>query len=108
MTRCKGITKAGKRCKIDIDLSPDGYCKYHQWQSKGESAKKKYDTYMRSPEWKMKRAIVLSVLGETCKLCGRKGTSVHHNTYERLYHEDLLKDLTVLCRNCHRKFHRKR
>ena len=104
--RCKGITKAGKKCKIEIDLSPDGYCKYHQYQSTGEDHKKKYTEYMNSAEWKAKRAIVLGILGETCKLCGRPAKTVHHNTYERLYHEDLLKDLTVLCKACHKRFHR--
>ena len=104
--RCKGKTKAGKRCKIEIDLSPEGYCKYHQYQAKEGESREKYIKYINSPAWKLKRAIVLSILGETCKICGRKGNIIHHNTYERLYHEDLLKDLTVLCNSCHRKYHR--
>jgi len=108
MSRCKGKTKAGKRCKIEIDISPEGYCKYHHWQATDEDSKNKHMKYMKSDVWKVKRAIVLGVLGETCKLCGRYGNHIHHNTYDRLYHEDLLKDLTVLCSGCHRKYHKVR
>lgn len=108
MRRCRGITKAGKRCKINVNLSPEGFCKYHQFQIKSEDVRKKYERYMKSPEWKLKREIVLSVLGETCKLCGRPAKSIHHNNYDRLYEEDLLKDLTVLCNGCHKNFHKKR
>jgi len=108
--RCKGTTKEGKKCKITRNLSVDGYCKYHQYQLKAKgkkSGKNEYQKYMASPEWKLKRSIVLSVLGKTCKLCGGYGSTVHHNTYARLYNEDLLKDLTVLCKGCHSRFHRK-
>ncbi len=105
MARCKGIKKNRHRCRITRDLNFEGYCKYHEKQSK--SSKDKYTKYMNSKEWQTKRETVLSILGKTCKLCGRSGVSVHHNTYERLYREDLLKDLTVLCSGCHKKYHKK-
>lgn len=107
MARCKGKTKVGRRCKITLDISPEGYCKYHQYQATEKDGRNKYEKYLKSDVWKVKRAIVLGVLGETCKLCGRRGTSVHHNTYDRLYHEDLLRDLTVLCSRCHKNWHKK-
>ena len=43
--------------------------------------------------------------GFKCQLCGRKGDlNVHHNTYNSRGNENL-KDLIVLCKDCHTKFH---
>jgi len=109
---CKGIKKDGDPCRgRGYD---DGYCKHHAHQNPKRNVKKsyekktdKYRAYLKSPEWAVKRQIVLSVLGETCKLCGKPATTVHHNTYKTLYNENILKDLTVLCSGCHAKYHKK-
>ncbi len=112
--QCLGTTQKGKKCK-QIDLRKNGYCKYHQYQANRapilKSPKNKYKTeyhkYLDSPEWKKKKEIVLSILGRTCKLCGKYGNTIHHNTYARVYQEDLIRDLTVLCKKCHTNYHEK-
>jgi len=109
---CKGVRKDGKPCKGKG--YEDGYCKHHIHQKPKKEIKKSraksikaYREYLKSPEWAVKRQIVLSVLGETCKLCGKSATTVHHNTYKTLFEENILKDLTVLCSSCHAKYHKK-
>lgn len=110
--KCKGIRTDGEPCNA-IALK-NGYCRSHKEQSPDFPVKKSlkeqqedYHNYLKSPEWAVKRKIVLSVLGETCKLCGKKATTIHHNTYRTLYKENLLKDLTVLCPDCHAWYHGK-
>lgn len=70
-----------------------------------------YDAYLRSPEWKEKRADALARALRRCQLCNAKAKKgapldVHHRTYERLGHEEPA-DLIVLCRDCHGRFHDK-
>lgn len=109
---CKGVKKDGNPCKGKG--YENGYCKHHIHQNPKRNVKKTYTKktdayleYLKSPEWAVKRQIVLNVLGETCKLCGNFATTVHHNTYKTLYNENILKDLTVLCSSCHAKYHKK-
>ena len=114
--QCIGVTKKGTRCKIHRDISKSGFCKYHKFQEKYLKSKRKtslnkrlkYYKYLESPAWQKKRNIVFSKLGKTCKLCGNYGNTVHHNNYASVGHEDPLKDLTVLCKKCHKEFHKKK
>lgn len=67
-----------------------------------------YQEYLQSPEWQAKRQKKLRSAGFRCELCNMANTvlDVHHRTYERRgdeYHRDLI----VLCRDCHAKFHDK-
>ena len=39
-----------------------------------------------------------------CRRCGKRATEVHHETYKRIYNEQL-SDLTALCGNCHEAAH---
>lgn len=68
----------------------------------------KYHQYLRSPEWRVKRAECLNQAKHRCQLCGRtnRALEAHHNTYERLGHE-LPSDLIALCQECHRRYHQK-
>lgn len=51
-------------------------------------------------------------LYETCALCGRNdeqaGLAPHHRRYTTLFHEDLTRDVVLLCRRCHARHHRRR
>ena len=63
-----------------------------------------YDQYLRTPEWRYKRAAVLRRERGVCQGCGGVADSVHHLTYERLRAE-LLFDLVAVCRSCHQRAH---
>lgn len=61
--------------------------------------------YLASPVWKAKRAEALSFYGCICSRCGDWGNDVHHKTYERQGGGELIEDLEVMCRECHRAHH---
>lgn len=66
-----------------------------------------YYQYLQSPEWARLRELKLKQADGRCQLCNsNKALHVHHRTYERLGRERLV-DLTVLCADCHAKFHDK-
>jgi hypothetical protein len=65
-----------------------------------------YAEYLKTEHWQSRRKRSL-ILGEyKCRVCGNeeRPLDVHHNTYERLGHENDA-DLVVLCRDCHQLFH---
>jgi len=65
-----------------------------------------YGLYLRSPHWKRVRNAALERAHHRCQVCNAAGRlEVHHRTYDRRGQE-LLEDVTVLCRNCHETFHR--
>jgi hypothetical protein len=71
-----------------------------------------YVAYLRSQEWRVRRARALYLAGYKCERCGmQRGRGgwleVHHLTYERLGHERD-EDLEVLCQPCHRAADRER
>jgi hypothetical protein len=64
-----------------------------------------YDEYLRSPEWKHKRSLVISREKNTCQGCGIMPIEeVHHSTYSHIG-DELLFQLVGLCSECHRKVH---
>lgn len=66
-----------------------------------------YNAYMRSPEWQHMRQKALRRAKYRCQLCNSPDfLHVHHRSYENLGNEDSA-DLTVLCTDCHRLFHRR-
>jgi 5-methylcytosine-specific restriction endonuclease McrA len=71
------------------------------------SSKERYQEYQRTPWWKKRREQFLKKHGNKCSVCGsRENIVVHHLTYIRLGNESD-KDLQVLCRDCHHKYHEK-
>lgn len=64
-----------------------------------------YSRYLKSTEWKAKRAIVLKRSGGMCEGCRlRKATEVHHLTYAHAGNE-LLFELVAVCDSCHARLH---
>ena len=67
----------------------------------------RYEKYLASREWAVRRALSLWLASDTCEVCSSKDRlEVHHKTYARLTHE-LDDDLIVLCRTCHSLVHEK-
>jgi 5-methylcytosine-specific restriction endonuclease McrA len=76
----------------------------------------RYQAYINSPEWKAKRRMAIKAAGHQCQRwvtvegvtwrC-RETThlQVHHVTYSRFGGAELLEDLLVLCKDCHRAHH---
>lgn len=63
--------------------------------------------YLAGPEWARTRALALEHYGAACALCGAtRRLNVHHRTYATVGSERLA-DLTVLCRDCHARYHKK-
>ncbi len=64
--------------------------------------KKKLAEYYQSPAWQEKRSERLKIDGFKCAKCGfTRALEVHHINYERIYNEDVNRDLITLCKKCH-------
>ena len=75
------------------------------WGEKYGLEFKSYEDYLQSDLWKDKRTFVLSVVGNRCQVCKtKKQISVHHVSYERIGKE-LIDDLQILCKPCHKMVH---
>ena len=63
--------------------------------------------YLQTSEWRKTRAAALVRADHVCSLdrTHSQDLEVHHNTYERVGAE-LPEDLVVLCRSCHRLYHK--
>ena len=61
--------------------------------------------YLQTPIWKQKRLEALTYYGCICGRCGGYGNDVHHKTYERVGGGELISDLEVICRECHKAHH---
>lgn len=65
------------------------------------------DEYLTSDHWRTVRAEALLYAGYACQVCNSEHRlNVHHRTYERVGREEPA-DLTVLCEDCHQRFHDK-
>lgn len=74
--------------------------------------KMSYKDFLKTPYWDGVRNYKLKKSGYCCELCKSKGVlNVHHKSYENhgLEHKEQIadKDLIVLCKDCHEKFHDK-
>lgn len=67
-----------------------------------------YGEYLQTEEWNQTRQAALKRAKYACQLCNADHIElhVHHRTYERLGQE-YARDLIVLCKQCHSKFHDK-
>ena len=67
-----------------------------------------YKTYIRSDEWRDRATAAKERAGWRCQTCNVPDNQAvlhaHHRTYERLGNEEP-NDITVLCAECHAKFH---
>ena len=64
--------------------------------------------YVLTPHWAEVRTWMLTFADHKCVLCESKILlDVHHNNY-RCLGEETYTDLVVLCRGCHKAFHRRR
>ena len=65
----------------------------------------KYQNYLLSNKWKIKRAQALDRDKNICQECKKsEAQEVHHKTYDSLYNEPL-EDLISVCKDCHVKIH---
>lgn len=69
-----------------------------------------YKRYIRSPEWEQIKQKRMELDNFSCVMCKRsrehcRTLQVHHITYARLGHEDILNDLCTVCGSCHKKLH---
>jgi len=63
------------------------------------------NVYLQSDHWQKIKKEALREAKGLCQLCNKdQFVNVHHRTYENLGHEDI-KDVIVLCLDCHSKFH---
>ena len=66
-----------------------------------------YQAYLKTPEWKAIRLLVINERKGKCERCGStEKLEVHHKTYKNLFNEPL-EDLELLCKVCHTKHHNK-
>lgn len=66
-----------------------------------------YSAFINSAAWKWIREQALADRHRRCERCGSQWQlHVHHLTYERFGGQELLSDLEVLCRACHRAEHK--
>jgi 5-methylcytosine-specific restriction endonuclease McrA len=78
------------------------------WEQRQAAYEKNQETwfaihsdYLRSPQWRQKRAAVLRRDGYICQACLEKqATQVHHLNYDHWGHEPLF-DLVSSCKECH-------
>ncbi|RPJ79215.1 MAG: HNH endonuclease [Alphaproteobacteria bacterium] len=64
-----------------------------------------YKEYMDSNEWKSLRKLAYQRAKHKCELCLEKASSVHHVKYPKIYKEDCLDNLVVVCDKCHKLLH---
>ena len=75
--------------------------KVEEWQRKLQD----YHDYLKSPAWHERRRLVLERDGYVCRGClTAPATIVHHLTYDHIMNE-LLWELTSVCRDCHDRCH---
>ncbi len=68
---------------------------------KNNDAFQKYNFYLQSDQWKLKRKKVLERDKNVCQAClTNKAEEVHHLTYDNIFDEFLF-ELVSVCKNCH-------
>lgn len=73
--------------------------------AKCDHISEQYYNYLKSPEWKSKRDLVMQRACNICEGCLKEiAIDVHHKTYANIFNEFLF-ELVALCRGCHEKIH---
>lgn len=81
-----------------------------EWQRREVAAERgrwfaEHDAYLKTPEWRNLRALVLKRDGGKCQGClVANATQVHHLHYRR-WKRELACDLVSLCDRCHERAH---
>lgn len=93
------------------DSKPKQQRKNRKQINKGDIARLRsmpYKEYLQTEHWQNVRRRALKTAKGRCQLCNenKKALDVHHKTYERKGRE-YRRDVIVLCRSCHEKFHDK-
>ena len=64
------------------------------------------DTYLKSDDWRRKRALVLKRDQYRCVFCGTRATQVHHKQYARRnIGREPIEWLVSVCKSCHEQQH---
>lgn len=69
-----------------------------------KKAGKTYAEYLRTDQWRKRRAKTIEHYQGKCYCCGLDGHEVHHRTYKRMGKE-IPSDLVLLCQPCHAAVH---
>ena len=70
--------------------------------------KENYKQYLLSPKWKELRKQAIHAAQGKCQVCNSTlRLDVHHREYPRIWGEEPISFLTVLCHTCHKLYHRK-
>src|SRR5579859_5354533 len=68
---------------------------------------KLHSLYLKSPEWKQKREVILERDNHKCKYCGStENLQIHHKSYKN-WQNEREDELITLCSDCHAKIHNK-
>lgn len=94
-----------RRSMIDSYIAENKDKKIHKEIVIKELSDMCYTDYLKTPHWREKRKYVLESKGRICIECGStKKLDVHHLTYKN-FGDELMDDLVVICRDCHKKLH---
>lgn len=65
----------------------------------------RYNAYLQTTAWRLKRQAVLTRANNWCEGCGKhQATQVHHLTYDHVFDEFLF-ELVAVCDFCHHRIH---
>lgn len=67
----------------------------------------RYEEYLQSEAWKVKRKNLIKTLGDKCFYCGsKKNINVHHKNYNNVGFETT-NNVIIVCSKCHKEIHGK-
>ena len=90
--------KSGTQRLVPETFEEGKYASFKEWY---------HESYLKSAWWQIARAIVLDRAGNRCQMCNDPTNQLylHHRNYEHWGTPAELKDLIVLCKECHELFH---
>jgi 5-methylcytosine-specific restriction endonuclease McrA len=66
---------------------------------------RRYNAYLKTPQWRTKSQMVLERASYRCEGCGMaRATQAHHLTYDHVG-DELLWELRAVCKGCHERAH---
>ncbi len=64
-----------------------------------------YEKHLESPEWDGLKGQARARANNQCEFCGDVAYAVHHVKYPKVFPNDCLDNLVVVCRQCHELSH---